>query len=285
MTGASENWGFSRTYGCNTAIASENLLTFRSGAAGYMDMLRDGGRGNLGGFKSGCTSNLIAANGVLNAPDYTRTCTCGYQNQTSLALIYMPEAEMWTCDAAGSPSGAIRRVGVNFGAPGDRMTDTGTLWVDYPSVGGPSPGVSLSVSGDPGYFRNNAARLPDDDMGWVSASGADGVTQVSITLGNSPAVPYRVRLYFYEPDGLAAGQRLMDVSLQGSQILSNFDIASETGADARGVMKEYQDVIVGNTLTVALSASAGSPVLSGIEAVMGSDLIDPTSASDWMRYE
>ena len=30
---------------------------------------------NLGGSKSGCTSNLIVADGVLNAPDYIRTCT------------------------------------------------------------------------------------------------------------------------------------------------------------------------------------------------------------------
>ena len=43
------------------------MLTFRSGAAGYYDLLNDGGTGNFGGFKSGCTSNLVVANGVLNA--------------------------------------------------------------------------------------------------------------------------------------------------------------------------------------------------------------------------
>lgn len=86
----------SRTYGCNTMIASENFLTFRSGAAGFFDLKTFSGTGNLGGFKSGCTANLIVANGVLNAPDYTRTCSCGYQNQTSLALVHMPELDMWT---------------------------------------------------------------------------------------------------------------------------------------------------------------------------------------------
>jgi hypothetical protein len=48
-------WRFTRTYGCNTAVASEHLLTFRSGAAGFYDLTNHGGTGNLGGFKSGCT--------------------------------------------------------------------------------------------------------------------------------------------------------------------------------------------------------------------------------------
>ncbi|MEM9659121.1 MAG: PQQ-binding-like beta-propeller repeat protein, partial [Planctomycetota bacterium] len=96
LTGDATPWTYQRTYGCNTAVASEHLLTFRSGAAGYYDLNRQCGVANLGGFRSGCTSNLIAADGVLNAPDFTRTCSCGYQNQTSLALVHMPDVEMWT---------------------------------------------------------------------------------------------------------------------------------------------------------------------------------------------
>ena len=84
-------WTWARTYGCNTPAASENLLTFRSGAAGYYDLCNDGGTGNLGGFRSGCTNNLIVAGGLLTAADYTRTCTCSYQNQASLALVPMPD--------------------------------------------------------------------------------------------------------------------------------------------------------------------------------------------------
>jgi PAS domain S-box-containing protein len=95
-TGEERPWVFRRNYGCNYAIASEHLLTFRSAAAGFFDLMRDGGTGNFGGFKTGCTSNLVVADGVLNAPEYTRTCSCSYQNQTSLALVYMPDVEMWT---------------------------------------------------------------------------------------------------------------------------------------------------------------------------------------------
>ncbi len=96
LTGEERPWVFQRNYGCNYAIASEHLLTFRSAAAGFLDLMRDGGTGNFGGFKSGCTSNLVVANGVLNAPEYTRTCSCSYQNQTSLALVHTPDVEIWT---------------------------------------------------------------------------------------------------------------------------------------------------------------------------------------------
>ena len=93
------------------------MLTFRSGAAGYYDLLNDGGTGNFGGFKSGCTSNLVVANGVLNAPDYTRTCSCAYQNQTSLALVHMPQVDLWSVDDFASNhqlKEPIKHLGINF---------------------------------------------------------------------------------------------------------------------------------------------------------------------------
>src|SRR5439155_13708001 len=141
-------------YGCNTPAASEHLLTFRSGAAGYFDYCNDGGTGNFGGFRSSCTNNLIVAGGVLTAPEYTRTCTCSYQNQTSVALIHMPEAEMWTSFGSSPMRDLVRRVGLNFGAPGDRRGPDGTLWLEYPSVGGTSPSVPVRLNGtNIQYFR------------------------------------------------------------------------------------------------------------------------------------
>ncbi len=50
LTGRLEPWKITRAYGCNSIVASENLLTFRSGAAGFYDMLTEAGTGNLGAF-------------------------------------------------------------------------------------------------------------------------------------------------------------------------------------------------------------------------------------------
>ena len=112
LTGQTVPWHFMRNKGCSSVIGCENLLTFRSGAAAYYDLTNNGGIGHFGGFKSGCSSNLVPANGVLSAPDYTRSCNCSYQNQTSLALVHMPEVETWThgaADHARRPHPASRR--------------------------------------------------------------------------------------------------------------------------------------------------------------------------------
>ena len=100
------------------------------GAAGYCDLSNDGGTGNFGGFRSSCTNNLIAAGGVLSVPDYTRTCTCDYQNQSSLALVHMPEVEVWT-EFPLTDDKDVRHLALNLGAPGFRRADDGTLWLNY----------------------------------------------------------------------------------------------------------------------------------------------------------
>jgi len=185
LTGKLEPWRVSRAYGCNNIVASENLLTFRSGAAGFYDLLSQSGTGNLGGFKSGCTANLVVANGVLNAPDYTRTCTCSYQNQTSLALVHMPEMELWAYTQFGldaTDGDRVERVGINFGAPGDRRAADGTMWLEYPSVGGDSPGLPITVTGKgTNYFRRHASQMSGAGLPWVAASGLRGCETITIT--------------------------------------------------------------------------------------------------------
>jgi outer membrane protein assembly factor BamB len=194
LTGMDEPLRIYRTYGCNYPIACENILTFRSGAAGYYDLETHSGTGNFGGFKSGCSANLIAANGILNAPDYTRTCSCAYQNQTSLGLVHMPELEMWTHNQYGADSKVagqrIRRVGINFGAPGDRISEEGTLWVDYPSVGGSSPNLTVTVTGpETNYFRRYASQFSGAGPAWVMASGVVNAERIIVRPQMKRAIP------------------------------------------------------------------------------------------------
>ncbi|MDY0167903.1 MAG: PQQ-binding-like beta-propeller repeat protein [Thermoguttaceae bacterium] len=182
-------WTVVRTYGCNTAVASEHLLTFRSGAAGFYDLTTHGGTGNFGGFKSGCTSNLIAADGVLNAPEYTRTCTCAYQNQTSLGLVHMPEVDLWTYSTFTlREPWRVQRIGLNLGAPGNRLADNGVLWLDYPRAGGDAPDVPVEVEGDVTYFRHHSSRFSGPGHAWVAASGVEGISSLTIRLATEGRV-------------------------------------------------------------------------------------------------
>lgn len=277
ITGEEIPWSFTRQYGCNYAIASEYLMTFRSAAAGFFDLEEDAGTGNFGGFKSGCTSNLIAADGVLNAPDYTRTCSCSYQNQTSLAMIHDPEVEIWTFNSINLGKGPIQRLGVNLGAPGDRRVDQGTLWLEYPIIGGPSPKIPMQVEpAEARWFQHHSSRMQEGESKWIVASGVEGARRIILSLadGTQGALKYTVRLYFAEPEQVQAGERVFNVSLQGKQVMDQFDIIREAGEFRKGIVKQFNDVSVEKDLVIEMQPSKASstkePILCGIEVVAAS---------------
>ncbi len=268
VTGEPVAWSWTRNYGCNTPMASEHLLTFRSGAAGFFDLALDGGTGNFGGFRSSCTNNLVVAGGIITAPDYTRTCTCAYQNQTSIALVPMPENEMWTFLGSLETKGAVRRLALNFGAPGDRRTEDGTLWLEHPSVGGKSPAAPVkTVPETPETFRRHSWRVEGGGIPWVAASGVRGMTSLTVTLDPEAKVdrPYTVRLHFAEPDEVGPGGRVFDVALNGREVLKDFDIAREAGGRLRAVVREFTGVRARKELALTLAPRVSETILCGLE--------------------
>ena len=260
-TGKPTGWKYKRMYGCNTAIGSEHLLTFRSGAAGFYDLANDGGTGNWGGFRSSCTANLIPANGILNAPDYTRTCSCAYQMQTSLALIHMPELEYWTFGATAKPG----QLAINLGAPGDRRAPDGKLWVEHPSVGGSSADAPITIEpANAAAFRLHSSAIKGDGLNWVAASGLRGVKTVKLKLEKKGT--YRVRLHFLEPDKLPARARVFDILINGQTVQQKFDITATAGAPRRAVVREFKVVTSNGTIQIDLRPATDlPPILSGIE--------------------
>ena len=134
------------------------------------------------------TTLFRSADGVLNAPDYTRTCSCGYQNQTSLALVYMPDVETWSLCPADEFAGGgwLQRIGINLGAPGDRRATSGTLWFSPNVEGrekGPSPVRKLEGESLEFYCRH-ASAAGGDGAAWVIASGARNIRRLAIQLRN-----------------------------------------------------------------------------------------------------
>jgi outer membrane protein assembly factor BamB len=303
MTGETLPWTWVRFKGCDTAVASENLLTFRSASGAFVDFTQAQGTASIGGFRSGCTSNLIVANGVLNAPDYTRTCVCGYQNQVSLALVHMPGVVHWTVDYYLSPSVAtpVKQVGINFGAPGNHYAENGMLWLEFPSVGGPSPDVPVRAKYEnPQWFHYHSSHV-EGRHNWIAASGVLGLREVRVRMfiqpGTNPSEvdafdkhiekipvwsedqiqgvferprPYTVRLYFAETDGCGIGQRLFNISLQDRLLLENFDIVKEADGPNRSVVKEFKGIKVRDDLILTLTpmtTAQADPVICGIEII------------------
>jgi len=284
LTGKEEPWAFSRRYGCNYAIASEHLLTFRSAAAGFYDLEHDGGTGNFGGFKSGCTSNLIVANGVLNAPDYTRTCTCSYQNQTSLALVHMPDVELWVTYFGERGDGPIRDIGINLGAPGNRRAPDGRFWIAYPLLpymDNPEKesGIRADVTVDferGGFYTHHASCISGNGLRWVAASGCRGISKLELALDTVEKVTYRVRLHFADPDNASPDKRVFDVLIEGEKVLENFDIFREAGGRNRSLVRAFEGVEVDDgKVTLAFTSAqpdagdgASLPLLCGVEVML-----------------
>lgn len=268
-------WQYTRNgeIGCTNAVACENLITFRSGAVGYFDLEKGRGMGTLGGFRPSCTNNVIAGDGLLVAPDYTRTCKCAYQNQTSLALIHMPEIETWTEFGYRTARAPVRQVGINFGAPGDRLAKNGTMWIEYPNAGGRSPDLGIAVEPkEVAYYRQHESTSKSPALPWVTSSGARGLHKFRIQLvpdsdrkSKTPA-RYSVSIYFAVPHGLKAGQSSCRVALQEKTVLENFDVARDAVEEV--VVKRFQGIFVDAELVLSITPSAGTqtlPSICGIE--------------------
>ncbi len=290
LTGEADPWSFTKSgHHCNYAIASEHLMTFRAGDAAFCD-LETGATAQFEGFRSGCRNSLIPANGILNAPNFAHGCVCGYSLFTSLALMHVPESDMWSYSAYKAGDGPVQQLGVNFGARGDRTAANGTLWIDYPgeeeipvpNIGGKpvavgSPDVPLEVTTktkDLKIFRLPSIQVTGDGLNWVAASGISDVTSIKIplTIGkaskNLSTGKYTVRLSFVEPENKTkAGQRSFDVTIQEKTVLSDFDIVKETGGAKKMLVKEFRGIEADLELTISFTPGNGSTVISGVEIV------------------
>jgi outer membrane protein assembly factor BamB len=282
LTGLEIPRSFTKSYGCGTQNVSQNLITFRSGAAGYYDLANDGGTGNFGGTKAGCTNSMVVGDGVLSAPEYTRSCFCSYQLQTSYGLAHMPDAEMWTYTNVERGVGAVQRVGINLGAPGCRLDSAGTWWLEYPYAGGSALQIPIEMSAaaggrwEPRTFVHHSSWVQEagNGMNWIAASGIEGAADLRVELAAeedavAPAT-YTVRLHFIEPGEAAEGQRQFSVRLQGSEVISDIDVARMAGGAKRALVQEVTGVQVTGEVLVSLAPAPDAqypPVLCGIELV------------------
>ena len=185
----------------------------------------------------------------------------------------MPEAEQWFTNDCRYDGRPVKRLGINLGAPGDRRASDGTLWLDYPSVGGASPDVPVSVEpARPSWFYHHSSWMHGQVPGWIVGSGAEGIEKLCIRLRGAeetaaPPGKFAVRLYFTEPEKQQPGERVFSVWLQDREVLPNLDIFAETGAANVGLVKEFRGVAAPDSLSVRLMPRSGKTVLCGVEVI------------------
>ena len=269
LSGESVPWEFTKTgHHCNYAIANPHLLTFRAATAGFCD-IDTASTGRLQGFRPGCRNSLIPAGGVLSAPNYAHGCICSYNLFTSLALVHVPNNDFWSYNAIPAPTDPIDRVGVNFGAEGAHRDDN-TLWISYPNTIGPAMTLPIDLDNPaPRWFRMHASLIEEADLDWVGASGMEGVSRIKLHLpSNEETRKYRLQLVFAEPTpSMRPGGRTFRVRVQDNLVRDELDVARAAGGSQRIHLVEVDDVLVGDSLEVALEPLAGQPIICGLKLV------------------
>jgi outer membrane protein assembly factor BamB len=71
---------------CTPVLGSPNLLAFRVGVVGYVDLSNGRGTEYFGGIRPGCYVDMTPAGGLLIMSDGGAGCSCSYLNQCSIAL-------------------------------------------------------------------------------------------------------------------------------------------------------------------------------------------------------
>ncbi len=276
ITGKEEPWQFVRPgHHCGAITGAPNMLFFRSYFTGYYDLYSDGGTKHFAGQRMGCWVNAVSGNGLLMVPEASAGCVCLFSIASTVVMEPKTVSDSWGIYTAQGLVTPVKRLLLNLGAPGDRRSDLGEMWLGYPR---PNSRAGLDLPYDiqakiaPGggyYARSSVTSGIASDTPWVYASGLRGLTKCTIPLldGKGPAAAYRVKLHFAalnEADGKAA----FTIKLQGQEVEKDFQIVKEAGGLHTVVVREYP-IQVTKDLIIELipNNNAKLPVLSAIEAV------------------
>ena len=153
-------------------------------------------------------------------------------------------------------------------AGGTAYTDTlGNVW----SADAGFTGGSTSAS------SANIANTPDPKLYQTERYGNFSY------LFTMPGGTYNVILKFAETYWNKSGQRLFNVSINGTQVLTNFDIVAAAGGALIAIDKSFPVTITGRTITVQFSTGAADlPKVDAIEIASASGVfvqVSPTPVS------
>ncbi len=269
LTGLLEPWSF-RKGGCNHLVACQNLVTWRTA---FYDLSRGAGVLKLSGMDAGCSPTLLPAGGVLNIPNFG---THHKRNRmTAMALIHTPENQLWTNYVTSREKPPIpqepdwiQHGGWNFGAPGDRLSSDGTLWLQVNAR--QRAGLSIGPKNQTFWYQQPLGETGSA----VASSGLLGASQLTIPLTHTSKTPprqtqlYTVRLFFSEPEHTKPGQRIFSVSVEGKTVLKELDIFKQAGGADKPLVLEFAAVEVTGPLEIQLSPKQGQTLLCGVELIL-----------------
>ncbi len=111
-------------------------------------------------------------------------------------------------------------------------------------------------------FRLHSSAVHGADPRWVTASGMMDAESIAVPVSGDG--PYRVRLFFSDPDD-TRGQRVMKVTLQGKEVLKGLDVVKEAGGPRRSLVREFEVVAADGMIEIGLAAEGTlSTLINGV---------------------
>jgi Ca2+-binding RTX toxin-like protein len=155
---------------------------------------------------------------------------------------------------------------------------TGVLFGDQSMILPPVPILAINAGGPTFVLNTGVTYQADTDF--TGGAAANIPTPIANTdndpifysyrTGSSfsysipvPNGTYNLVLNFVDPTDTAAGQRKFNVSVQGKQVLTNFDIVAATGPST-AISKAYAVIVTNGTLNLTFTGTVGNAILSGI---------------------
>jgi hypothetical protein len=204
---------------------------------------------------------------------------------TNLGVTWSYNPQVGTLVTSGTTAGL-------YSAPSS-ITTAQNVVVTATSVADPTQASSATVSLMPAFspiFVHSGGAAYTDTLGevWSADTGFVGgnVANTTKTILNTPdpalyqterygnstytfAVPngsYNVVLKFAEFFWTAAGQRIFNVAINGTPVLTNFDIVAAAGAPLTAIDKTFPVTVTNGKVTIQFTAgSADLPKISAIE--------------------
>jgi outer membrane protein assembly factor BamB len=283
LTGGDSKWQFSRPgHHCGNVVGSPNMLFFRSYSLAYYDLLGDYGTAHFGAQRTGCWINTLPANGLVMMPEASSSCQCAFPLQCTMVFNPRKKNRVWGMYSVEGSVTPVKHLGINFGAPGDRKSADGSLWLSWPRPQTTrlvlAMKAEVQLAGGGSYTRGNddVMQIADTDVPWVYTSGGRGIARIALPLVGEAegAAEYTVRLHFAETDSKAkAGTKPFDVKIQGKAVAKDVDVLTAAGALNKALTRDFSGIRIDGRLLIELVSKVKGatpeqlPTLCGLEVV------------------
>src|SRR5579875_473528 len=165
---------------------------------------------------------------------------------------------------SGGTGGALLQIDAGGGA-------TGTFVADefYNNGNEYSTTTAVSTSG----VTNPAPEAVYQSVRWAPSFNY-------IIPGLTSGESYTVRLHFAELSFTAAGQRVFNVAINGTTVLSNFDVYATAGGEFKAVVEEFSATAnaLGQIVISFRQGTADNPEIAGIEILGSGSIQQPPAA-------